>query len=161
MNKNLLINSSGVVLNILEKILDTKIEIKGIENIPKNNPRIFVANHFTRIEALIVPYALYELTNKKVGVIADDGLFNTYFGDFLKNLGAMPISAPLRNNIMLSDLMTADKDWMIFPEANMVKAKDISKEGNHFCVKIDGTCQVVHTGSAFFALYSQISPAKC
>ncbi|PLY08973.1 MAG: glycerol acyltransferase [Arcobacter sp.] len=156
MNKDLLINSSGVVLNIIEKILDTNIEIKGIENIPKNNPRIFVANHFTRIEALIVPYALYELTNKKVGVIADDSLFDTYFGDFLKNLGAMPISAPLRNNIMLGDLITGHKDWMIFPEGNMVKAKDISKEGNHFCVKINGTCQVVHTGSAFFALYSQL-----
>lgn len=156
MKKDLLINSSGILLNILEKILDTNIEIKGIENLPKNNPRIFVANHFTRIEALIVPYALYEITNKKVGVIADDSLFDTYFGDFLKELGAMPISAPLRNNIMLGDLIKGCKDWMIFPEGRMVKAKDISKEGNHFCVKIDGTCQIVHTGSAFFALYSQI-----
>ncbi len=156
MKKDLLINSSGILLNILEKILDTNIEIKGIENLPESNPRIFVANHFTRIEALIVPYALYEHTNKKVGVIADDSLFDTYFGDFLKELGAMPLSAPLRNNIMLGDLITGCKDWMIFPEARMVKAKDISKEGNHFCVKIDGTCQVVHTGSAFFALYSQL-----
>lgn len=38
----------------------------------------------------------------------------------------------------------------------MVKAKDISKQKNHFCVKINGTCQVVHTGSAFFALNSQL-----
>ena len=156
MKKDLLINSSGILLNILEKILDTNIEIKGIENIPKNNPRIFVANHFTRMEAILVPYALYDITNKKVGVIADDGLFDTYFGDFLKNLGAMPKSEPFRNNIMMGDLITGCKDWMIFPEGRMVKGKDISKEGEHFCVKIDGTCQIVHTGSAFFALNSQL-----
>ncbi|WP_375723418.1 alpha/beta fold hydrolase [Arcobacter sp. KX21116] len=156
MKKDLLINSSGILLNILEKIFDANIEVKGIENIPKDNPKIFVANHFTRMEALLVPYALYELTNKKVGVIADDSLFNTYFGSFLKDIGAMPKSSPFRNNTIIGDLITGCKDWMIFPEGLMVKAKDISKQKNHFCVKVDGTCQVVHTGSAFFALNSQL-----
>ena len=56
MKKNLLIDSSGYVLKLLQKILDTNIEIQGLENIPKDNPRIFVANHFTRMEALVVPY---------------------------------------------------------------------------------------------------------
>ncbi len=156
MRKNLLINSSGIILNLLEKIFNANIEIKGVENIPKDNPRIFVANHFTRMEAMIVPYALYDITNKKVGVIADDGLFKTYFGSFLKEIGAMPKSNPYRNNIMVGDLITGNKDWMIFPEGRMVKAKDISKIGNHYCVKIDGVCQKIHTGSAFFALSSQL-----
>ncbi len=156
MRKDLLTNSTGIVLNILEKVLDANIEIKGIENIPKDNPRIFVANHFTRMEAMIVPYAMYEITGKKVGVIADDGLFKTYFGSFLEEIGAMPKSQPHRNNIMIGDLLTGCKDWMIFPEGRMVKAKDISKEGNHYCVKIDGVCQKVHTGSSFFALNSQL-----
>ncbi len=38
---------------------------RGVENIPKNNPRIFVANHFTRTEAMLVPYTMYNLTGKK------------------------------------------------------------------------------------------------
>lgn len=156
MRKDLLINSSGLVLNLLEKIFDANIEIKGVENIPKEHPRIFVANHFTRMEAMIVPYALYDITDKKVGVIADDGLFNTYFGSFLEEIGAMRKSEPCRNNIIIGDLITACKDWLIFPEGRMVKAKDISKEGSHYCVKIDGICQRVHTGSAFFALTSQL-----
>lgn len=156
MRKDLLINSSGIVLNLLEKIFNANIEVKGIENIPKNNPRIFVANHFTRMEAMIVPYALYDITDKKVGVIADDGLFKTYFGSFLEQIGAMPKSNPYRNNIMIGDLITGAKDWMVFPEGRMVKAKDISKEGDHYCVKIDNVCQRVHTGSAFFALSSQL-----
>ncbi|NQY54340.1 MAG: TRAM domain-containing protein, partial [Campylobacteraceae bacterium] len=45
---------------------------------------------------------------------------------------------------------------MIFPEGLMVKAKDITKHSSHYNVKIDGTNQKVHTGAAFFALYSQI-----
>jgi 1-acyl-sn-glycerol-3-phosphate acyltransferase len=156
MREDLLINTSGFVLNILEKVLNANIEIKGIENIPKNNPRIFVANHFTRMEAMIVPYALYNLTGKKVGVIADDSLFETYFGTFLRNLGAMRKSEPNRDQIIFKDLLTAQKDWMIFPEGRMVKAKDISKAGNHYCVKIDGVCQKVHTGSSYFAIESEL-----
>lgn len=156
MKKDLLIDSSGYVLNILEKILATDIEINGIENLPKDNPRIFVANHFTRIEAMIVPYAMYGITDKKVGVIADDGLFKTYFGNFLRNIGALPKSQPNRNNIILGDILTGKKDWMIFPEGQMVKAKDIVKMDNHYCVRIDDNESRVFTGSAFFALYSEV-----
>jgi len=157
MTKNdLLIDSSGFVLNLLEKLLDAKIEIKGLENIPKNCSCLFVANHFTRIEALLVPFALYDITNKKVGVIADDMLFKTPIGNFLKNLGAIKKSEEYRNNIILGDLLTSTKDWMIFPEGRMVKAKDITKEGDHYCVNINNACQRVYTGSSFFALSSQL-----
>lgn len=156
MKKDLLIDSSGYVLNLLEKILATDIEINGINNLPKDNPRVFVANHFTRIEAMIVPYAMYGITDKKVGVIADDSLFKTYFGNFLKNIGALPKSQPNRNNIILGDILTGKKDWMIFPEGQMVKAKDIVKMDNHYCVRIDNKDSRVYTGSAFFALYSEV-----
>lgn len=157
MKKNdLLFDSTGYVLNLLEKILDANIKIKGKHNIPKNNPRIFIANHFTRIEAILVPYILNNISNKKVGVIADDSLFNTAFGSLLKNIGALKKSNPYRNNIILGDLLTSCKDWMIFPEGLMVKEKDITKQGSHYCVKVDKTCQRVYTGSAFFALYSQL-----
>lgn len=157
---DLLINTNGYVLNLLEKILDANIEVKGIENIPFDHPKIFIANHFTRTEAMLVPYTLYNLTNKKVGVIADDSLFKTYFGNFLKNLGAMKKSEPNRNEHIIGDLITSCKDWMIFPEGIMVKAKDISKVDNNFCVKIDGVCQRVYTGAAVFALTSQFLRQK-
>ncbi len=152
---DLLINTNGYVLSLLEKILDANIEIKGIENIPIDNPKMFVANHFTRTEAMLIPYTLYNLTGKKVGVIADDSLFKSYFGDFLKNLGAMKKSEANRNEHIIGDLITSCKNWMIFPEGMMVKAKDISKIDNNFCVKIDNACQRVYTGAAVFALSSQ------
>jgi hypothetical protein len=49
----------------------------------------------------------------------------------------MKRSEPYRNEHIISDLMTSQKDWMIFPEGIMVKEKDISKIDNIFCVKID------------------------
>lgn len=152
---DLLIDTNGYVLSLLEKILDANIEVKGVENIPKDNPCMFIANHFTRTEAMLVPYTLYNLTNKKVGVIADDSLFKTYFGNFLKNLGAMKKSQENRNEHIIGDLITSCKNWMIFPEGMMIKAKDISKIDDNFCVKIDNVCQRVFTGAAVFALTSQ------
>lgn len=155
LQNDLLIDSGGYLLKFIEKILSTNIEIKGSENIPLDKSKIFVANHFTRIEALIVPYALYNITQRKVGVIADDSIFQ-YFGTILKDLGALPKSTPNRNNIILSDLLQGTKDWMIFPEGQMVKGKHIVKEDNHYCVQIDGKTEKVYTGAAFFALYSQL-----
>lgn len=160
MHNDLLININGYVLSLLEKILSANIEVKGIENIPTSHPKIFVANHFTRIEAMLVPYTLYNLTNKKVGVIADDSLFKSFFGTFLTNLGAMKKSEENRNEHIIGDLITSCKDWMIFPEGMMVKAKDISKVDKNFCVKIDGSCQRVYTGAAVFAMASQLFRQK-
>ena len=160
MHNDLLININGYVLSLLEKILDANIEVKGVENIPFSNPKMFVANHFTRIEAMLVPYTLYNITNKKVGVIADDSLFKGFFGTFLTNLGAMKKSEANRNEHIIGDLITSCKDWMIFPEGMMVKAKDISKIDKNFCVKIDGSCQRVYTGASVFALTSQFFRQK-
>lgn len=160
MHNDLLININGYVLGLLEKILDANVEVKGIENLPLSNPKIFVANHFTRTEAMLVPYSLYNITNKKVGVIADDSLFKSFLSTFLTNLGAMKRSEANRNEHIIGDLMTSCKDWMIFPEGIMVKEKDISKMEKNFCVKIDGSCQRVHTGAAVFALTSQLFRQK-
>jgi esterase/lipase/1-acyl-sn-glycerol-3-phosphate acyltransferase len=153
---DLLIDTNGYVLSFLEKILDANIELKGLENIPSDNPRIFIANHFTRAEAMLIPYTLYNHTGKKVGVIAAESLFKSYFGSFLENLGAMSTTNPYRNNHIIGDLITSCKDWMIFPEGRMVKGKDISKIDENFCVKIDGSCLKVHTGATYFALTSEL-----
>ena len=105
---------------------------------------------------MLVPYTLYNITNKKVGVIADDSLFKSFVGTFLENLGAMKKNSLNRNEHIIGDLITSCKDWMIFPEGIMVKEKDISKiDNNDYCVKINGACQRVYTGSAVFALTSQ------
>lgn len=156
MKTDLLIDSSGYALKVLQKILNTNIEIKGLKNLPKDHPRIFVANHFTRMEAIVVPYWLYHKTDIKVGVIADDSIFVDYFGTFLKNIGALSKSHPDRDEIITSDLLQGRKDWLIFPEGRMVKGKRIVKEDNHYAVKIDGRTKKVYTGAAYFGLSSQL-----
>jgi esterase/lipase/1-acyl-sn-glycerol-3-phosphate acyltransferase len=157
---DLLINTNGYVLSLLEKILNANIEVKGIENIPINNPKMFIANHFTRTEAMLVPYTLYNLTGKKVGVIADDSLFKSFAGNFLSNLGAIKTSDQTKYEHIIGDLITSCKNWMIFPEGRMVKAKDIKKIDDIFCVNIDNACQRVYTGAAVFALSSEFLREK-
>ena len=156
MTNNLLLDSSGYALKLIEKILNTNIEIQGLENIPQDYPKIFVANHFTRIEAMIVPFWLYRKTNRKVGVIADDSVLVEYFGAFLKNIGALSKTHPQRDEIIVSDILKGTKDWLIFPEGRMVKGKRIVKEDDHYSVKIDGITKKVYTGSAYFGLNSQL-----
>jgi esterase/lipase/1-acyl-sn-glycerol-3-phosphate acyltransferase len=157
---DLLINTNGYVLSLLEKILDANIEVKGIENIPKDNPKMFIANHFTRTEAMLVPYTLYNITGKKVGIIADESLFKSYIGDFLTNLGAIKTSDQTKYEHIIGDLITSCKNWMIFPEGRMVKAKDIKKIDDVFCVNIDNSCQRVYTGASVFALSSEFFREK-
>lgn len=156
MKANLLLDSSGYALKLIQKILNTNIEIQGLENIPKDHPKIFVANHFTRMEAMVVPYWLYTKTNTKVRVIADDSVFVEYFGAFLKNLGALSKKHPQRDEIIMSDILQGSQDWLIFPEGQMVKGKRIVKEKEHYSVKIDGMSKKVYTGSAYFGLNSQL-----
>ena len=47
MHNDLLININGYVLSLLQKILDANIEVKGIENIPTSNPKMFFKNKFS------------------------------------------------------------------------------------------------------------------
>ena len=44
-------------IKILDKLLGTKFNIDGIENI-KDRPTLFVANHFTRVETALLPYII-------------------------------------------------------------------------------------------------------
>ena len=89
--KNLLFSSTSYIVGLFEKVFSTNIELKGIENIPKDKSILFVANHFTRAETLLVPSAIYNETNKSVGVIAADELFTTAFANFFKKVGAKKI----------------------------------------------------------------------
>ncbi|WP_024954703.1 alpha/beta fold hydrolase [Sulfurospirillum arcachonense] len=149
-------NLMKYVLDIVEKITDANITIKGLEKIPTKHPILFVANHFTRMETFIIPYILYKKMDIAVRAVADDSLFISYFGAFLDKMGIVPVGHKDRNSIIISDLLSGKNNWLIFPEGNMVKNKRIIKRhGHYFSKNSKDIITRVHSGAAFFALQAQ------
>lgn len=142
-----------LAMKILEKLLGSKITVEGLDNIPKQ-PVLFVANHFTRSETFVVPYIIYKYTARPVRCLADSGLFHGILGRFLKSIGALSTKDSKRDLSIIADLISGGYDWMIYPEGNMVKSKEIIDDGK-FIDTANGKSRI-RTGSAVLALKSEL-----
>ena len=147
----MLFKSTGFIINLLEKIFKSNFHATGVENIPPN-PTIFVANHFTRSETFILPYILYKYTKRRVRSLADDKVFVGKLGEYLEKMETLSTHNPKRNHIMLSDLISGRRDWLIYPEGIMVKDKKISKKQNYIILSYNNKKRNVFTGAAVLAL---------
>ena len=152
---NLLYSSSHYLIKMLESVLDTNIHIHGEEHLLHDSPTLFVANHFTRFETFIMPYIIYSHSNMEVRSLADHSIFVGYFGKFLNKVGTLSTNHESRNEIILGDLMTGRKSWMIYPEGAMVKNKKIVKNGGFTLDFLDGK-ESIHTGAAVLALQAEL-----
>jgi esterase/lipase/1-acyl-sn-glycerol-3-phosphate acyltransferase len=142
-------------IKILDKLLGTKFNIDGIENI-KDRPTLFVANHFTRVETALLPYIIYKYCKKQTRSLADESLFKGKMGNFLRRAGCIATNDPDRNNIIISDLIRGNYDWIIYPEGSMIKNKKIiNQAGNQIFITNDGETRV-KTGSAVLALKASL-----
>lgn len=142
-----------ITLKFLEKILNCQIKVSGTENISKN-PKLFIANHFTRSETFILPYIIYKQKHKKVKCLAHPSLFKGFIGELLYNVGAIPTDIKNRNEIIISDLEQNKANWIIYPEGEMVKNKKITIKRNQIFIDSD---KLMKTGSAVFALQAQLN----
>jgi len=152
---SLLYSSSHYLIKMLESILDTNIHIHGEEHLLHDSPTLFVANHFTRFETFVMPYIIYSHSNMEVRSLADHSIFVGYFGTFLNKVGTLSTEHESRNEIILGDLMTGRKNWMIYPEGAMVKNKKIVKNGGFTLDFLDGR-DSVHTGAAVLAMQAEL-----
>lgn len=57
--------ATGKAIRILSGLSRAEVILHGTENIPQGSI-IFVINHFTRIETLLMPYHIFELTKVPV-----------------------------------------------------------------------------------------------
>ena len=146
--------STGVIMRLLEKLLNSNITVKGIENIP-DTPVLFVANHFTRSETFILPYVIHSLTKKKVCSLADNKVFVGALGKYLRSMGTISVSDPNRNRIILGNLITGKRDWLIYPEGIMLKNKHIIRKRGLF-IDNGKEIQRIYTGSAVLALQAEL-----
>ncbi len=145
---------SALAIDVLAKIVGSKFVVEGIDDLP-NKPILFVANHFTRFETFIIPYLIYRHTKRQVRCLADGSLNHGFFGKFLANVGAISTDNINRDRIIIKDLITADYDWMIYPEGSMIKSKEIERQElfiNHTPYRTGP----VRTGSAVLALKAHL-----
>ncbi|MFP4421579.1 MAG: alpha/beta fold hydrolase [Desulfococcaceae bacterium] len=146
---------SGFAIEMLSGLSQASIRLHGTERIPEEAAIIFVVNHFTRIETLLLPAHLYRLTGERpVWSLADYRLFRGALKTYLDSVGAVSTRDPDRDLLIVRTLLAGEASWIIFPEGRMVKNKKIVENGR-FMIQADGQKHPPHTGAAALALRTE------
>ncbi|MCM0081974.1 alpha/beta fold hydrolase [Geomonas sp. Red32] len=115
--------ATGRMIAMAEKFSRLRVHVHGQENIPRDRGVIFVVNHFTRIETLLLPYHIHLLTHHPVWSLADASFFDGPLSGLLDMMGAISTKSPDRDQVVVKTLLTGEANWIIFPEGRMVKDK--------------------------------------
>jgi len=145
--------TTGLAIKTLAGLSRANIRIHGKENVPEGSA-IFVVNHFTRIETLLLPYHIHRLAKIPIWSLADYQFFEGALGAFLEKVGAVSTQNPHRDLLIIKTLLTGEAMWIIFPEGRMVKNKKIVEKGQ-FMISYAGGKHPPHTGAATLALRTE------
>jgi len=145
--------TTGLAIKTLAGLSKANIRIHQEENIPEGSV-IFVVNHFTRIETLLLPYHIHKLVKIPVWSLADYQFFKGAMGDFLEKVGTVSTKNPHRDLLIIKSLLTGEANWIIFPEGLMVKNKKIVEKGR-FMISYAGGKHPPHTGAATLAMRTE------
>ena len=129
------------------------MNLHGTENLPQG-AAIFVMNHFTRLETVLMPYYLHKLIRLPIWSIAAAELFVGALGRYLESVGAVSTKDPDRDRLIVKSLLTNEAGWIIFPEGRMVKNKKIVEKGRYM-ISYAGGKHPPHTGAAVLALRAE------
>nr|WP_319492753.1 alpha/beta hydrolase [uncultured Desulfobacter sp.] len=144
---------SGYALRALSGLSKTRITIHHQERIPDASV-IFIANHFTRIETVFLPYHLHGITKKRIWSLAHADLFAGGLKSVLDLMGAISTKDPQRDYLITKTLLDGQSSWIIFPEGRMVKNKKLVKDGR-FELQVDKLVHRPRSGAAVIALQSE------
>ncbi|NBW73937.1 MAG: 1-acyl-sn-glycerol-3-phosphate acyltransferase [Microbacteriaceae bacterium] len=107
-----------------------KVEVTGMENLPRTGGYVLAANHVTTVDALAVAYMMYFRLHRAPHFLAKEGLFKTpIVGPVLLAVGQIPVFRGQRTN---TDPMEAAYKVLraghvigIFPEGTLTRDPDL------------------------------------
>jgi len=150
---NPLIKTIMVTLDAIIKASGTDIRIHGADNVP-DQPVLYVVNHFTRMETILMPYVIKKSIKKYPISLADSSFFGGKMGDLMDRLGGISTANPNRDTLLINALLTDSNPVIVFPEGQMIKDKKIIEKGKYM-VYNTGIRRPPHTGAGRIALRSQ------
>ncbi len=145
--------TTGLAIKAFSWLSKANIRTHGVERIPAGS-LLFVINHFTRFETLLMPYLINQLTGIPVWSLADVGLFKGPLGNYLDQVGAVSTRDPDRDKLIVKTLLTGEAAWVIYPEGRMVKNKKLVEKGRYM-ISYAGGKHPPHTGAATLALRTE------
>lgn len=152
---SLAFTSTKWTLDIATKLIKADVRLHNAEAIQDDMSVLFVVNHFTRLETLLLPYVIYKNTGMEVWSLADAALFQGRLGAYLENAGALSTQHPDRDKVIIHDLLQGIKPWLIFPEGQMIKDKKVVGPSGNYWVFNPGGRRAPHTGAAALALQTE------
>ncbi len=145
--------TTGLAIKAFSWLSKANIRTHGADHIPSGS-LVFVVNHFTRIETLLMPYLINKLIGTPVWSLADFALFKGPLGSYLDQVGAVSTRDPDRDKLIVKTLLTGEASWVIYPEGRMVKNKKLVEKGRYM-ISYAGGKHPPHTGAATLALRTE------
>ncbi len=147
-------HTTGLALKVLSAFTKARVSLHNADALPAGGT-IFVINHFTRLETLLLPYHLSKVLDKPVWSLASDEFFTGLLGRYLDQVGAVSVADPERDKLIIKSLVGESAAWIIFPEGRMVKNRKVIDRGSFTIVDESGR-HAPHTGAAALALKAEI-----
>lgn len=142
-------------LDVGTRLIQSDARLHNARAIQDDMAIIFVVNHFTRLETMLLPYVLNKHTGLEVWSLAAAELFKGRVGQFLRSTGTVSTKDPDRDKIIVKTLLNGAHPWIIFPEGAMIKDKKVVDHNGEFEVFSAGGRRPPHTGAAVIALRAE------
>lgn len=157
---SLALRSTKWMLDIATRLVKANVRLHNIERVEDDMSVVFVANHFTRLETMLLPYILHKHLGREVWSLAADELFTGRIGRYLRSAGALSTRDPDRDRDIVRALLVGDHPWIIFPEGTMVKDKRVLSRRGTLEVFHRGERRPPHRGAAVLALRAEFYRRK-
>lgn len=157
---SLALHTTKWMLDAATRLLKATIRVHNMGCLEEDMAVILVANHFTRLETVLMPYVFHKYAGLELWSLAAAELFKGRIADYLRSVGAISTSDPDRDKTIVRSLLVGDHPWIIFPEGAMIKDKRVLDERGMFAVYSGRERRPPHRGAAVLALRAEFYRRK-